>query len=188
MVITLSDILEEIQVGAKQTDPASIKLKKKQEKIREILNKSDAVYENTKFDLGSSNVFVQGSYAIDTAIKHKEYDVDADLGIIFPGNQNLNIREKAFMTLDRELKIDKATVKLKKPCIEIDFMDGYCVDVAVCSGIEPVLDFHNNITRTEKKTDSTPKKLIENLRLELSRDTRKRKIIRLLKHFNNVSF
>lgn len=188
MAISLRDILEEIQVGAKQNDPASIRLKQKQDKIRVILSKQGAVLENKTIELLSSNIFTQGSYATDTAIKHKLYDVDADLGIIFPGNQSLKIRERIYQTLDRELKKEKAVVTFKKPCIEIDFKDGYCVDVAVYSGNEPILDFYNNIRSTENKQQSSPKKFVDYLKEKLSEDTRKRKIIRLLKHFNNVSY
>jgi len=188
MSVSLSEILQEIQIGAKQIDPASIKLKEKEVIIRNIIERKSSIYENEEIKLKDSSVFRQGSYAIDTAIKHKLYDVDADLGILFDTSVSEDIRIKVFNALDKEFKEKKPTVTFKKPCIEIDFKDGYCVDVAIYSESNGKVLFHNSINGSENFDLAKPQDFIAFLQNELANDTRKRKIIRLLKHFNNVAF
>ncbi len=187
MSISLSQIYDEIKVGLKQDDKESKILRSKQEKIREILSKKSAIYENEMLELSESNMFIQGSYGIDTAIKHPLYDVDADLGLIVANEYNFDLRRRIFNQLNKELTLQKAIVKLKKPCINIDFKDGYNVDVAIYVKKGSNLYFRNSINGTETEILAKPIELVTDFKERLAIDTHKRKIIRLLKHFNNIA-
>ncbi len=187
--VSLNEILEQIMIGVKQTDPASMKLKKKEKQIRDILSEEGAVFERKILDLPEKNLFRQGSFAIDTAIKHPAYDVDADIGVIVDVDEEyLQLRNKIFGKLDKALKQSSAVVKMKKPCLNVYYKDTDNIDVAVYSRIGEKLYHHNSIHGLEKTDRATPLELVLWLQDQLAKAPHKRKVIRLLKHFNNVVF
>jgi len=187
MSLSLSQIYEEIKVGLKQDDKESRILRSKQERVREILSQKSAIYENETLQLSESNMFIQGSYGIDTAIKHPQYDVDADLGLLVTTDYSFDLRKRIFNQLKKELSSQKATVELKKPCISVDFKDGYNIDVAIYVKKANHLYYRNSIGGMETESLSKPIELVKDFKDRLAIETHKRKIIRLLKHFNNIA-
>lgn len=190
----LTEILEEISVGFRSHKEKSQKLNNYVNLVREALEEHGALYENEvitveKFDIEkdeSGDTFIQGSYGTHTAIKHPSYDVDADIGLILNDiNTRLDIREKIYFQLKR--KFPNYNVELKKPCITIDFKDGYKIDVAIYSRHNDEIWFHNSIQGTETITRAKPKELIRFFNDRYSEDNIKRSVVRLVKHFIKIA-
>lgn len=182
----LCEILSEIEVGLRTSGEESEKMNKLLGKVKKILTDLGSVVEirrddNNLNDLDGSDVFLQGSYALDTAIKHDNYDVDVDLALIISSTDDLNVRNRVFNTL--YLCLDKScTIDLKKPCITIDYGNGYKIDIAIYTIDGDTFYHHNSINGYECKTESRPKKAISELRTYLKGNDI-RKILRLSKHF-----
>jgi hypothetical protein len=193
--IELEEILGEISVGYNNNDPKSIKLNEYTNKIRKVLMESEDIITNgklyfseLKFDSDSidnnTNTFLQGSYATSTGIKHPSYEVDADIGFIIESEYNNTLRQKIYRNLI--LKLPTYNIELKKPCITIDFKDGYKIDIAIYNRENNIIYFHNSIKGFEEKQIANPKGLVKYIKDELSEMPLKRDIIRLLKHFIKV--
>lgn len=193
----LLEILDEISVGFNNNDEKSKKLKSKVDEVRRVLESTGSVLENRslefRVDLNNSidsktypnsQIFFQGSYAISTAIKHKNYDVDADLGFFIKETLAEDARLKVYKTLENAFP--KYDVNLRKPCIEIDFKDGYKIDVAIYSdnnSYEDTVFFHNAISGNESVLPAKPKQIVTSFKEYLSNNQIKRNVIRLMKHF-----
>lgn len=200
-MMKLLEILEEISVGYNNGDEKSDKLKEKIKQVRSILERKDMLLEGKQLDFeldlknensstvySKNQIFFQGSYAISTAIKHENYDVDADLGFFIDEELPIDARKKVYDILVSSLS--QCEIKLKKPCIEIDFRDGYKIDVAIYSRKihnvtenEDIVYFHNSIDGSENISDAKPKAIVRNFRLYLAEMPLKRSVIRLMKHF-----
>ena len=99
------------------------------------------------------DTFLQGSYGTHTAIKHPSYDVDADIGFILSNiYARRDARERIYNRLVSEFPQYK--VELRKPCITIDFNDGFKIDVAIYSKLNDEIYFHNSISGYERVTKS----------------------------------
>lgn len=195
----LLEILDEISIGYNNNDGKSSKLKSKINEVRNVLESKGSVLENRNFEFRmdlrnedssnsypSSQIFFQGSYAISTAIKHDSYDVDADLGFYIGEELARGSRSKIYSSLKSALP--KYTVTLRNPCIEIDFKDGYKIDVAIYSKFlslnnKDVVYFHNSIGGTELVSQAKPKVIVDNFKSYLANEPIKRSTIRLMKHF-----
>lgn len=191
----LTDILDEISIGFQNNDAKSKKMRRHVESVRTVLESPDVVFTNRSLNftirekgeyisLSGSQVFLQGSYAISTAIKHATYEVDADIAFyIDEVVDDKHIRIKIFENLKKKLEANE--IEIKKPCIAIDFGDGYKVDVAIYSKStsNDTMMFHNSISGSEEKTMATPKMIISTFSEYLKGDDYKRPIIRLTKHF-----
>lgn len=195
----LLEILDEISIGYNNNDEKSNKLKKKINEVRSVLEKKGSVLENRdlefRMDLrneefsssyNSSQIFFQGSYAISTAIKHSDYDVDADLGFYISEELTSDSRNKIYTNLKSSLPYYKVT--LRRPCIEIDFRDGYKIDVAIYSryfskDYDDTVFFHNSINGIETVSHAKPKIVVSNFKSYLANEPLKRSVIRLMKHF-----
>lgn len=191
----LTDILDEISIGFQNNDAKSKKIRGHVERVRTVLESPDVVFANRSLNfiirekgeaisLSGSQVFLQGSYAISTAIKHATYEVDADIAFyIDEVVDDRNIRIRIFENLKKKLGAHE--IKIKKPCITIDFGDGYKVDIAVYSKStsNDTMMFHNSISGSEEKTIATPKVIISTFSEYLKGDEFKRPILRLTKHF-----
>lgn len=190
MRYTLSEILDEIQVGSNQNDPQSNKLKGKIKELREIFAGHGVLYKMRNIDQSEVDIFIQGSYGIHTAIKHKTYEVDADLALIVEQTEpDYELRSRLYDALKIQFVNDKKVkVTFKKPCITIDFGDGYCIDIATYGSYRNIVGHYNCIDGVEKVTESDPKGLTEYFKDVLARESEKRKVIRLFKHFNKVTF
>lgn len=187
--MNLLTIAEEISIGFNKNDEKSNKLRSYVELIRGIFEEEGAILENQQvrfsnkiIDLEDGLVFLQGSYAYNTAIKHTNYDVDADIGFIADSYLDTNSREKLFNLLKVKLG-SKYKIEYKKPCISIDFNNGYKIDIALYSvGFDKEIYFHNSINGNENKTKAKPKELINYFK-EYFTLSDYRLIIRLIKHF-----
>lgn len=195
----LLEILDEISVGYNNNDEKSIMLKKKVDEVKLVLESKGTILENKNLEFSmdlrnenssssfpSSQIFFQGSYAISTAIKHSSYDVDADLGFYIGEELTVDVRNKIYANLESSLA--KYTVTLRKPCIEIDFKDGYKIDVAIYSRFfsssnGDIVKFHNAIDGVETISQAKPKVIVETFKSYLANDQIKRSVIRLMKHF-----
>jgi|GEM_PF-1784847 len=193
--IDLEEILAEISIGYRNNDYKSMKLNNYVNKVREALMESDAIIDNgklifTEFDFSTDSTgsetttFLQGSYATSTAIKHESYEVDADIGLLVVTDYDITLRQKIYHSL--RTYFTQYSIKLKKPCITIDFKDGYKIDIAIYNMEHNNIYFHNSIKGNEEKQIANPKGLVKFIKDELSTDPVKRDIIRLLKHFIKV--
>lgn len=190
----LAEILEEISVGFRNGDNNSRKLNRYVNMVRECLQEHGALYENEKIYIGELNMeggeigdtFLQGSYGTHTAIKHPSYDVDADIGFIL---SNVNARRDARERIYNRLKnsFPQYKVELRKPCITIDFNDGFKIDVAIYSKLNNKIHFHNSIDGYESVSIAKPKELIAFFNEKYADDNNKRSIVRLLKHFIKIA-
>ena len=190
----LAEILEEISVGFRNGDNNSRKLNRYVNMVRECLQEHGALYENEKIYIGELNMeggeigdtFLQGSYGTHTAIKHPSYDVDADIGFIL---SNVNARRDARERIYNRLKnsFPQYKVELRKPCITIDFNDGFKIDVAIYSKLNNKIYFHNSIDGYESVSIAKPKELIAFFNEKYADDNNKRSIVRLLKHFIKIA-
>jgi len=195
----LLEILDEISVGYNNNGEKSSKLKSKINEVRRVLESKGTILENRNLEFRmdlrnedssstypNSQIFFQGSYAISTAIKHDSYDVDADLGFYISEELARDSRNKIYTSLKSSLP--KYVVTLKKPCIEIDFKDGYKIDVAIYSRFrnfndDNIVYFHNSIDGMETVSQSKPKVIVETFKTYLANEPIKRSVIRLMKHF-----
>ncbi len=192
--MTLTEILEEISVGFRNGDESSKKLNEYVNMVRECLQEHGALYENEKIYIGGlytntgeiGDTFIQGSYGTHTAIKHPTYDVDADIGLIL---SNINARRDARERIYNRLVNSFPTynVEMRKPCITIDFNDGYKIDVAIYSRLNDEIYFHNSIVGRETVTRAKPKELIAFFNEKYAEDNNKRSIVRLIKHFIKIA-
>ena len=190
----LAEILEEISVGFRNGDDNSRKLNRYVNMVRECLQEHGALYENEKIYIGELNMeggeigdtFLQGSYGTHTAIKHPSYDVDADIGFIL---SNVNARRDARERIYNRLKnsFPQYKVELRKPCITIDFNDGFKIDVTIYSKLNNKIYFHNSIDGYESVSIAKPKELIAFFNEKYADDNNKRSIVRLLKHFIKIA-
>lgn len=191
--MTLFEILNEISVGYHQNDPSSEKLKKYVKEVIEALSEEGAIYEKRKLTINGLNeswetnldgdTFLQGSYGTNTAIKHKSYEVDADIAFIIENDViDLKIRDLIYSKLYNTFG-NKYTVEKKKPCITIDFMDKYKIDVAIYTKVNNEIYFHNCIDGYEKVDIAKPKDLINYFNTCYADNTTRRKVVRLIKHF-----
>lgn len=195
--MTLFEILEEISVGYHQNNPESQKLKKYVKEVIDILSEENAVYENRKLMFSvlseriesnlEGNTFLQGSYGTSTAIKHKLYDVDADIAFIIDNDKiDLKIRDIIYTKLFEAFG-NKYIVEKKKPCITIDFKNKYKIDVAIYTKVNNRVYFHNSIGGIEKVDEAKPKELIGYFNSCYKENDTRRKVIRLIKHFIKTS-
>lgn len=185
----LTSILEEISVSYNKTDPKSIKLKKYVDIVRESLEWEGAILEAKSIsvfafgnDLEGGNVFLQGSYACGTAVKHNAYEVDADIGFLSSVELDSGARTRIFNTINSRFG-SMYHCELRKPCISIDFGDGYKIDLTIYSPDENGrIFFHNSIGGGEEKTISSPKEFVKCMKDYFSLNSY-RDIVRLSKHF-----
>lgn len=191
--MTLFEILDEISVGYHQDDEESNNLKKYVKNVVEVLSEEGAIYENRKIQMSAlsdsidsnleGDTFLQGSYGTNTAIKHKMYDVDADIAFIIENDAiDLNIRDLIYNKIYNAFN-DKYFVQKKKPCITIDFKNKYKIDVAIYTKVGNKIYFHNSIDGYEKVDDAKPKDLIKYFNACYVNNNTRRKVIRLIKHF-----
>ena len=189
----LRKILEEICIGYHQNDSKSIKLQGYVKEVVEVLSENDAIYEGKKINFKElslridtnldGDTFLQGSYGTNTAIKHKSYDVDADIAFIIDNNiVDLRIRELIYNKLLKTFG-DKYIVERKKPCITIDFRNKYKIDIAIYTRVNDVIYFHNSINGVEKVDIAKPKELISYFNNFYKQNNTRRKVVRLIKHF-----
>ena len=76
----------------------------------------------------------QGSYAMRTGIKPINDDYDIDVGFVFDiTNDEYSSRELKILVFDALNKRHNRTVVYKKPCITVEYADGYHVDLAIYS-------------------------------------------------------
>ncbi len=190
----LTEILEEIEVGFRNGDETSKKLNKYINEVRECLQGHGALYENEKIyiselytatgDIGDT--FIQGSYGTHTAIKHQTYELDADIGLILTNiNGRLDVRERIYKRLVNNFST--YSVEMRKPCITIDFNDGFKIDVAIYSRMSDEVYFHNAIGGKETITKAKPKELVAFFNEKYAEDSNKRSIVRLIKHFIKIA-
>ncbi len=190
----LTEILEEISVGFRNGDENSRKLNNYVNMVRESLQEHGVIYENEKIYIGElktdseeiGDTFLQGSYGTHTAIKHHSYDVDADIGFIL---NNINARRDARERIYNRLtsSFPQYKVELRKPCITIDFNDGFKIDVAIYSKLNDEIYFHNSIGGYESVTRAKPKELIAFFNEKYADVNNKRSIVRLMKHFIKIA-
>ena len=190
----LTEILEEISVGFRNGDEDSRRLNEYVNMVRNSLQEHGALYENEKIYIGElktnsreiGDTFLQGSYGTHTAIKHPSYDVDADIGFIL---SNINARRDARKKIYNRLvnSFPQYKVELRKPCITIDFNDGFKIDVAIYSKLNDKIYFHNSICGYETVTRAKPKELIAFFNEKYADDNNKRNIVRLMKHFMKIA-
>lgn len=191
--MTLFEILSEISVGYHQNDSSSEKLRNYVKEVIEALSEEGAIYEKRKLTINALNgswetnldgdTFLQGSYGTNTAIKHKLYEVDADIAFIIENDEiDLKIRDLIYNKLYGAFGY-KYTVENKKPCITIDFMDKYKIDVAIYTKVNNEIYFHNCIDGYEKADIAKPKDLINYFNSCYADNTTRRKVVRLIKHF-----
>ncbi|EAE6208695.1 nucleotidyltransferase [Listeria innocua] len=191
----LLEILEEISIGSNQQDKNSRILSEYVSEVKAVLEKPDAVFENRAIVFNfsddvserittQSQIFYQGSYAIHTAIKHRDHDVDVDIAFYIDDIADTNLRNRIYTQLQTHLG-SKYTVEIKKPCITISFDDDYKVDVAVYSQstTEGTMMFHNSIKGIEEKVTSVPKLIVKSFSDYLKDDNLKRPTVRLVKYF-----
>lgn len=195
--MTLQEILDEISVGYHQNDTQSRKLQNYVKEVIAVLSEHSAIYEGRKLNIKGltdnwdnnldGDTFLQGSYGTNTAIKHKSYEVDADIAFIIENDSiDLNIRDLIYSKLFRVFG-SKYIIEKKKPCITIDFQDKYKIDVAVYTRVGDTIYFHNSIGGTEKVNVAKPKDLISYFNTCYKENNTRRKVIRLIKHFIKTS-
>ena len=189
----LTEILEEICIGYNQNEPKSKKLRQYVKEVVDVLSAENAIYsgkrikvmelnENWEYNLDGTT-FLQGSYGTNTAIKHRLYDVDADIAFIIENDSiDLNLRNLIYEKLSAVFQT-KYTVEMKKPCITIDFQDKNKIDVAIYTQIGDKLCFHNCISGVEKVDIAKPKELVNYFKTCYKENDTRRKVVRLIKHF-----
>lgn len=187
--MTLSQILESIQIGYMSNDPKSKKLKDHVDEVRAVLSEPNVISDSYSIMLdeldSSGNLFLQGSYATNTAIKIGKLEVDADIGIMLKGIADKATRQKMYSHLVS--RFNKYNVQLKKPCITIDFLDGYKTDIAVYSDDNNTTYYFNSIGDGVEKLDKAkPKEFVEYLKKSFADNDDRRKVLRLFKYFVKI--
>ncbi|AZG34010.1 nucleotidyltransferase domain-containing protein [Shewanella psychromarinicola] len=130
--------------------------------IRELRNElKDEKIPDTERSLTFTKLD-QGSYAMRTGIKPINDDYDIDVGVVFDiTNDEYCSRNLKKLVFDALNKRHKRTVKYNKPCITVEYADGYHVDLAIYSNNNN--DLHiawGRSTATEQKWyESDPKGL-----------------------------
>jgi hypothetical protein len=108
--------------------------------------------------------FDQGSYAMDTGIIPKNDDYDIDVGIIFDitndDYDSKNLKKLVRNTLN---KVTKRTVTYNRPCITVEYSDGYHVDLAIYAdnGTDTHIAWGKEFSDEHVWYKSAPKELIQ---------------------------
>ncbi|MFP7494752.1 nucleotidyltransferase [Terribacillus saccharophilus] len=146
----------------------------------------------------SPTPFNQGSYAMHTGIKPlKGGDYDIDIGLYFDISKEdyepLEVKEWVFDAL----KNQGESVAIKKPCVTVEYSDGYHIDVAVYAnnnddGKTYLARGKRYSSETEKVWfESNPKELIQKI-TEYSPDSgdreQFRRVVRYLKRWKDLTF
>lgn len=136
----------------------------------------------------------QGSYSMNTGVKPKNDDYDIDVGIIFDiTNDEYESHKLKKLVFDKLNSQHNRTVKYNRPCITIEYKDGYHVDLAIYSKNND--DIHIAWGKENSKEriwyKSEPKKLTKWVS-EVSSDTNKyqqfRRCVRFLKKWKEKYF
>ena len=110
----------------------------------------------TKFD--------QGSYAMNTGITPKDEDYDIDVGIIFDitndDYDSKKLKKLVYKVLD---KVTKRKVSYNRPCITVEYSDGYHVDLAIYAdnGTDTHIAWGKEFSDEHVWYKSAPKELIQ---------------------------
>ena len=136
----------------------------------------------------------QGSYSMNTGIKPKDDDYDIDIGIIFDiTNDEYESYKLKKLVFDKLNSQHNRTVKYNRPCITVEYTDGYHVDLAIYSKNND--DIHIAWGKENSKEriwyKSEPKELTEWV-VDVSSDSDKsqqfRRCVRFLKKWKEKHF
>lgn len=76
----------------------------------------------------------QGSYSMNTGIKPIDGDFDIDVGAIFNiTNEEYDSEKLKELVFDKLNSHNKRSVKYNRPCVTVEYKDGYHVDLAIYS-------------------------------------------------------
>lgn len=186
------DFHQEIRLGTYDEDKG---LREKRDLlIDELRNKlKDEKVPNTEKKLTFSKLD-QGSYAMKTGIKPKDDDYDIDVGIIFDiTNDEYESYKLKKLVFDKLNSQHKRTVKYNRPCITVEYTDGYHVDLAIYSKNND--DIHIAWGKENSKEriwyKSEPKKLtkwVADVSSDADKSQQYRRCVRFLKKWKEKHF
>ena len=122
----------------------------------ELVPDTDDKLTFTKFD--------QGSYAMNTGIIPKNDDYDIDVGVIFDiNNGDYDSKKLKKLVRDALNKVNKRTVTYNRPCITVEYADGYHVDLAIYAnnGGDTYIAWGKEFSDEHEWYKSAPKELIQ---------------------------
>ncbi len=138
----------------------------------------------------------QGSYSMNTGIKPKDDDFDIDVGVIFNiTNDEYESHKLKKLVFDKLNSHHKRTVKYNRPCITVEYADGYHVDLAIYS--ENNDDIHIAWGKEHSKSEnklwykSEPKKLtkwVSDVSSKSIESQQYRRCVRFLKKWKEKHF
>lgn len=126
------DFHQEIRLGTYDEDKG---LREKRDLlIDELRNKlKDEKVPNAEKKLTFSKLD-QGSYSMKTGIKPKDGDYDIDIGVLFDiTNDEYESHKLKKLVFDKLNSQYNRTVEYNRPCITVNYKDGYHVDLAIYS-------------------------------------------------------
>ncbi len=140
-------------------------LREKRDLLANELTKSlkDEVIPGTDTKL-TFKKFDQGSYAMNTGIIPKNDDYDIDVGIIFDiTNDDYDSKKLKKLVRNTLNKVAKRTVTYNKPCITVEYSDGYHVDLAIYAdnGTDTHIAWGKEFSDEHVWYKSAPKELIQ---------------------------
>lgn len=186
------DFHQKIRLGTYDEDE---KLRKKRDLlIDELKDKlKDEKVPNTDRKLTFTKID-QGSYSMNTGIKPKNDDYDIDVGIIFDiTNDEYESYKLKKLVFDKLNSQHNRTVKYNRPCITVEYADGYHVDLAIYSKNND--DIHIAWGKENSKEriwyKSEPKKLTEwvaDVSSDADKSRQYRRCVRFLKKWKEKHF
>ncbi len=108
--------------------------------------------------------FDQGSYAMNTGIIPKNDDYDIDVGIIFDiTNKEYDSKKLKKLVRNALDKVTKRTVTYNRPCITVEYANGYHVDIAIYAdnGTDTHIAWGKEFSDEYVWYKSAPKELIQ---------------------------
>ncbi|MBN7743413.1 nucleotidyltransferase [Bacillus velezensis] len=177
----------------------AIKLKEENATLKE---KRDIIINKIKEKLPDEasygfTIFNQGSYAMNTGIKPLDDDYDIDVGLYFDMSKEDVEPVAAKQWIYDALKGHTDDIKIKVPCVTVNYQAGYHVDVTVYAAnndndkVYLAKGKPESLGENKCWDESNPKDLIKEVREHLEdKEDRKqfRRVVRYLKRWKDVKF
>ncbi|MFX4219158.1 nucleotidyltransferase [Aliarcobacter butzleri] len=136
----------------------------------------------------------QGSYAMNTGIKPIDDDFDIDVGVIFNiTNEEYDSGKLKKLVFDKLNSHNKRSVKYNRPCVTVEYKDGYHVDLAIYSKNNDDIHIAWGKENSQEKCwyKSEPKKLtqwVSDVSSDAEESKQFRRSVRFLKKWKEKKF
>lgn len=186
------DFHQEIRLGTYDEDKT---LRKKRDLLIDELK--DKLKDEKVPDTDKKLTFTkidQGSYSMNTGVKPKKDDYDIDVGVIFDiTNDEYESHKLKKLVFDKLNSQNNRTVKYNRPCITVEYADGYHVDLAIYSKNNDDIHIAWGKENSKEKLwyKSEPKKLtkwVADVSSDAAKSQQYRRCVRFLKKWKEKHF